>query len=82
MTTRVPGDHSECGPDCVITGDRCDGSHAPLEVVLETPAPAEVTLGELAERIDELAERIDELDLALTRHLRELSDRLAQLCAH
>jgi len=25
--TLVPGDHSECGPDCCITGDRCDGSH-------------------------------------------------------
>ena len=24
----VPGDHSECGPDCAITGDRCDGLHA------------------------------------------------------
>ena len=27
--TPVPGNHSECGPDCCITGDRCDGLHAP-----------------------------------------------------
>lgn len=23
----VSGDHSECGPDCCVTGDCCDGSH-------------------------------------------------------
>lgn len=75
----VPGDHSECGPDCVVTGDRCDGSHAPLEIVLETPPAQPATLDELAERIAALEERIDELDIALTRRLRELADQLARL---